>query len=160
MAALTKDEKAKRRAYQRAWYAANASKLKEKKRLSNAVNAEKISAAAHARYEKNKEKIKAKARARYEKKREEIIAASLHWAKANTHKARAASKASAQKIRQQLGDSYIASQLGIKAEEIPPELIKAKRERIFITRALKELKAIIGQIARAEQTEPRPTQPA
>lgn len=84
----------------------------------------------------NPDREKQRRDAYHEKNKQVRNAISRQWKEQN-HAAHLAYLAD---MREQLADSYVATALGMRLQEAPPELIALKREQLAIKRMARELK--------------------
>jgi len=106
-----------------------------KKKAYYEANKEKVNAKQKAYYEANKEKVNANNKAWRDSNREKVKAKKKAWRDANREKVNASQRGR----RNALHDCYVASFLGMKTHEAPPELINLKREQLELKRLVRKL---------------------
>lgn len=119
----------RKRARDRAWYATNSEKVRERSRAARQANPEREKAARDAQYEKHKERRREQRRERSREYRSRNLAAI---------------RARQREARNSLADHIVVADLSINKPAsfrrlIPQSLIEAKREHIKLQRLIKEM---------------------
>jgi hypothetical protein len=136
----------KRKEYAARVYKENPEKFNKRQREWTVKNPEKVKAARVARWnaksEKEKQDYKAKRanynRVKYYLNHEKSKADGRKYYKENPEIAKAAWKKQGVKMVEEISDQYISHNLRMPLKNVPPEVIKAKRQIIQINRLLKQ----------------------
>ena len=129
--------------YDKIYYAKHAERIALRMKAYHEANKDQILRRMQAYREANRERIREKGRTYYAANRERMREKADAYAAANRERMREKHRASCKVNRDQLTDAYIRKALDpmVRAADVTPELIEAKRQVIIIYRFFKEQKA-------------------